>query len=125
MRRLIGLLILLTACAGIARSPEATVKVELDEFYLQAESVLWRAGRIEVAVLNDGAYPHTMVVTRADGHVLYATPVLASKESVSLRLNLDPGTYQLTCRLVLAADDGAIIDHYELGMSTAVTVADA
>jgi hypothetical protein len=123
MRARVALLLLvLQACSG---SPQPATQVELAEFSVSVQHAVWRAGRIHLDVENLGAFPHTLVVTTDNGTVVAASPVLQSDETIELDLDLEPGTYHLSCRLVVETDDGMLIDHFERGMHATVTVQDA
>ncbi len=39
-----------------------------------------------------------------------------------MELNLAPGTYGLSCRVVVGGDNGELIDHFERGMHVRVQV---
>lgn len=75
-----------------------------------------------VLVTNSGAFSHTLVVTDSSGGAVTATPLLHPGESVVLDLDLKPGTYSFTCRIVFQTDDGELIDHFERGMASTVEV---
>jgi hypothetical protein len=75
-----------------------------------------------VLVTNSGAFSHTLVVTDSNGGAVTATPLLHPGESVVLDLDLKPGTYSFTCRIVVQTDDGELIDHFERGMASTVEV---
>jgi hypothetical protein len=113
------LIFVLQACSG---APQPATQVELAEFSVSVEHVVWRAGRIHLEVENAGAFPHTLVVTTDDGTVVAASPVLQSDETIELDLELEPGTYHLSCRLVVQIDDGTLIDHFQRGMHATVRV---
>lgn len=75
-----------------------------------------------IHVINTGEYSHTLVVTDDHGAVLGATGLVGSGSTASLDLDLAPGTYVFSCRIVAQDDDGNIVDHYEQGMHRTVTV---
>jgi hypothetical protein len=54
--------------------------------------------------------------------VLAASDVLAPEGRQTLTVRLEPGTYQLTCRIVFRGEDGLLIDHYQEGMGTEIDV---
>ena len=39
-----------------------------------------------------------------------------------MSLDLTPGKYQITCRIVTQIEDGSLIDHYDAGMNQTVEV---
>lgn len=75
-----------------------------------------------VHVTNSGTVPHTLVVTDASGQVVAATDLVSPGESVDLDIDLEPGRYSFTCRIVAQSPEGEIVDHYESGMNTMVDV---
>ncbi len=75
-----------------------------------------------ILVSNEGEYSHTLVVTDEHGAVLGATGLVGSGAMASLDLDLTPGTYVFSCRIVAQDDEGNLIDHYEQGMHRTVTV---
>jgi plastocyanin len=76
-----------------------------------------------VTVTNSGLFPHTLVVTDGDGAVVAATPLIQSGEAADMTLDLEPGQYSFTCRIVAQTPDGDLVDHFEEGMARTVTVA--
>jgi hypothetical protein len=124
MRRL-GLLIiaaLVLGCGGRLEAQRGTMEVELDEFYIEPDSPLVGAGSIDLALWNQGEIPHTLVVATNDGTVLAASEAVQPQSRQTLTVRLQPGTYQLTCRIVFRGDDGLLVDHYQEGMGTVLTV---
>jgi uncharacterized cupredoxin-like copper-binding protein len=121
MRRFFVLLALfaVTACQGPSGS---SAVVDLHEFEIQPSITRFDAGTVTLNVENEGEYGHTLVVTDAGGHVLSAGAVIAPGETSQISLDLDPGQYFFTCRIVAQDDDGNVIDHYEQGMSAEVMV---
>ncbi len=119
MRRLALLLLALAACQTVAAS---STDVELYEFGIDPGVTTLQAGTVVLTVTNGGEYPHTLVVTDSGGHVVSAGDVVAPGETTSLSVDMGPGDYSFTCRIVAQDDDGNVIDHFEEGMSTGVTV---
>lgn len=119
-RRLLAVLLLaLCACAGSTASDS----FELSEFSVLGPDHL-DAGENVIAVTNNGLYTHTLVVTDSSGQVVGATSVVQPGESVSLDVELDPGQYSFTCRIVAENPDGNLVDHYEAGMYALIQVGD-
>lgn len=112
------LLALNVACAGAA-SPSPGY--DLHEFVVDGPSSL-EAGTNSLRVSNTGEFPHTLVVARSDGTVVAATDLIQSGDSVHLELDLEPGVYQFTCRIVSQRSDGQIVDHFQEGMNRTVSV---
>lgn len=75
-----------------------------------------------VEVTNSGSLPHTLVVTDSDGEVVAATDLIQPGESTELSLDLEPGRYSFTCRIVGQSPEGEIVDHFEAGMNQTVSV---
>jgi hypothetical protein len=124
MRRL-GLLViaaLVLGCGGRLEAQRGTMEVQLDEFYIEPDSPLLGAGSIDLALWNQGEIPHTLVVATNDGTVLAASEAVQPQSRQTLTVRLQPGTYQLTCRIVFRGDDGLLVDHYQEGMGTVLTV---
>jgi hypothetical protein len=124
MRRL-GLLViaaLVLGCGGRLEAQRGTMEVQLDEFYIEPDSPLVGAGSIDLALWNQGEIPHTLVVATNDGTVLAASEAVQPQSRQTLTVRLQPGTYQLTCRIVFRGDDGLLVDHYQEGMGTVLTV---
>ena len=113
MRRALALLVALTATA--CSSAQATGAVVLDEFSIDLP-VLSAADDVVLHVRNDGQFPHTLVIADELGRVLVASDPIEPGERTSIPVDLDAGTYQFSCRIVVGTPDGGISDHFELGM---------
>ena len=114
------LLVGLGACTGEGAS--ATAEVELAEFWVTPDHDLLRTGTVELTVENYGAFPHTLVVSDATGAVIAATELIDPEAETTLTIDLVPGTYSLTCRIVRGLEDGTVVDHYQRGMVATVDV---
>lgn len=115
--RFLVLAVLLVACGG---RDQGSPEVVLTEFEVDAHGT-WTSDEMVVPVRNDGEFAHTLVITDEWGEVVAATDLIEPGEEIAIGLTLDPGTYQLTCRIVVEVDDG-LVDHFERGMSTIVSV---
>ncbi len=114
------LVIVVAACSsGVAAN---TDRVDLDEFSIVTGQTRWAAGRVTLSVENVGDRTHTLIITEGDGTVVAASGLLDPGGSADVEVHLQPGEYQLTCRIVVEGGDGQIFDHYEQGMHTAITV---
>lgn len=113
------LLLAVAACQSAAAS---SATVGLDEFSVTPTASSFEAGDVELTMRNTGKFGHTLVVTDSDGNVVRAGEMLGPSEEATLRLDLKPGEYQFTCRIVGQDGAGNIIDHYEEGMLAEVTV---
>jgi uncharacterized cupredoxin-like copper-binding protein len=121
MRRIaIATIVLLAACGG--GQPTTATSVELAEGSIEASSTLLQAGPVAIAIVNAGEFTHTLVITSGDGTVVAATGLLPPGDQLEMGVTLPPGAFQFTCRIVSQGEDGQVFDHYQLGMSQAVTV---
>ena len=90
-----------------------------------AASGLFSPGPNSVTVTNDDQFGHTLVTSDDTGRVIEATNVIAAGEQLSLTVNLPPGAYELSCRIVVQTADGTLVDHYEEGMVTTINITSA
>jgi plastocyanin len=95
------------ATVGASDGPAAAVPVSLTEFAISGPLEVAPGGSL--AVTNDGAQVHNLVVEGAGGR----TSDLAAGESETLELDLAEGQYELFCD---------IVGHRESGMETTLTV---
>lgn len=110
----------LAACGGEERSgrtvttpANSTVTVTGAEYSFDPSAVVVRgAGTLTIRLRNDGSLAHNIKVRR-DGEQVGGTPSIPAGESVSVRLNLEHGTYELIC---------TVGDHAELGMTGTLRV---
>lgn len=110
--------LLLTACN---ETGGGDIPVELTEFSISGPaSVTTDLDAIEV--VNVGEFAHTLVITDSNGEVAAASGLIQPGETTYLDLQLPPGTYSFTCRIVAQDSEGNLIDHYEAGMNTMVEV---
>ena len=112
-----SLIVLLSGCVGDA----TTSTVDLTEFHIDGPASL-SEGAQTLDVVNNGEFPHTLVVTDHDGRVVATTDLLQPGESVELGFDVGQGVYQFTCRIVTQIEGGEIVDHFEEGMSAIVQV---
>ncbi len=104
--------------AGGGEAP-ATIDVTLDEWFVEAPTDL-AAGQTDFAILNDGSFPHELVVIEADGYaslptaangavledelpdgaVIGRTDRMQGGATGALTVDLEPGTYVLLCNIV-------------------------
>jgi len=123
VRRLIvaGLLVV-AACTQVADG-SGRLDVTLRDFEIELGADTVTAGVVSFTVVNEGEDHHTLVVESIDhGAVLAAVPALAPGESATLTVELAPGRYFLTCRVVETEEGGVLEDHLEMGMVTVLTV---
>lgn len=117
----LGLIALLPSCGG-AKVASSEIGVDLADGSIQIGNDVWAAGPVDLTLQNGGQFGHTLVVARTDGTVVAATQLIPSGESTRLLIDLKPGRYQISCRIVSVTPDGQIFDHYELGMWANVEV---
>lgn len=99
------------------------IEVELDDFYIEPASVTWAAGMIHLSVFNEGRAPHSLIISTQDGtQVVAALNPLATDETAEMSIELSPGIYTLTCRIVGQTADGQLVDHYARGMAATIEV---
>ncbi|MGI8515327.1 MAG: hypothetical protein ACR2NT_09345 [Acidimicrobiia bacterium] len=74
-----GLMVLaalwLVACASPTPAT-GPVAIELDDFYIYPTAERIGSGDVQFEVSNDGEFPHTLVVARSTGEVVYASDVV-------------------------------------------------
>jgi len=121
MRRVFVVVAILAvaACQGPVGS---AADIEVYEFAIEPSITHFDAGTVDLNVENAGEYGHTLVITDAGGHVLSAGDVIAPGKTSQVSIDLPPGHYSFTCRIVAQDDEGNVIDHYEQGMSADVVV---
>lgn len=112
--------LVLTSCQSGAAVDSAFVT--LDEGVIDVSSSRLADGPVELRLDNVGNFAHTLVVEAMDGRIIAATDLIGSEESADLAVDLEPGDYRFTCRIVSELDDGSLLDHYEFGMETTVEV---
>lgn len=117
-------LILVAALAMVScqDASGSSAEIDLSEFEIQPSLSSFETGTVALDVVNEGEYGHTLVITDAGGHVLSAGEVIEAGATSTMSIDLVPGDYYFTCRIVAQDDEGNVIDHYEMGMSAAVTV---
>jgi uncharacterized cupredoxin-like copper-binding protein len=123
MRRLPALLVATVSLSGCASTPVDSAVIVLDEYTIEISASALKTGPVAFAVENAGEFSHTLIVARADGSAVAATETIAPGASAELLIDLTPGSYQVSCRIVVQLPDGTIVDHYEQGMLASMTVA--
>jgi plastocyanin len=101
--------------------PASEPTVDLHEFSIDTQHT-WVEGEHTVAIMNTGEEPHTFVVETSDGDVISATLPIQPGNKRTVTLDLPPGTYRFTCRLVETEDTGELEDHFAEGMVTMISV---
>ena len=124
MRRLRIAIVAIAVAGGGCSAAAATdgpPAVDLDEFSVAASGA-FAPGRNDLSLTNSGEFGHTVVVADATGRVIGATDVIPPGERQGFSLDLAAGTYEISCRIVVATEDGTLVDHYEEGMVTRIDV---
>jgi hypothetical protein len=116
------LVMVVLASGACARPVGSDAAVELGEFWITPDVRVLQTGAIELDVENYGEFPHTLVVSDASGTVIAASDLIAPEEEIGLELNLAPGVYMFSCRIVLSLEDGTLVDHYQEGMAASIEV---
>lgn len=120
---LVVFMILIASCSTPALTGTAPA-VDLSEFSISAVGP-FEAGVNEISVTNAGEFGHTLVIADMSGVVIDATPVIPGGETLLFTVDLEPGSYEFSCRIVVQTDDGTLVDHYHEGMTTTVNVDNA
>jgi hypothetical protein len=118
-----GLVLLITVLGACSEPGVSSSEIEVGEFWISAGDRVLQAGTIDLSIENYGEFPHTLVVSDAAGIVIAATDLIGPEAETELTVNLAPGSYMLTCRIVKGLEDGTVVDHYQEGMAASVDVA--
>ncbi len=124
MKRTIAALVLLAAACGTAAPTVSSSAVVLTEGHIAVDSTHFASGGVTLAISNAGEFAHTLVVTDEGGAVLAATGLIGPGEQLTLAVELVPGSYQFSCRIV-SSFEGQVFDHYQMGMVAQVEVSNA
>jgi uncharacterized cupredoxin-like copper-binding protein len=119
-RRVPALVLLMLSACSVAAVSETSV--DLNEFSVTPVADRLKAGTVGLSVSNSGEFSHTLVVSNSAGTVVAATALIPPGEASSLSIDLQPGAYMFTCRIVGQSDSGEIIDHYQRGMAARIDV---
>jgi hypothetical protein len=121
MKRLALALVLVGACSS-ASVPVSRPAVTLSEGVVDVSTSSWLAGEVTIDIGNVGEFGHTLVITDSDGSVVASTGLIPSAGVDTLKADLPPGQYQLSCRIVSTLPDGTLLDHYQAGMMANIEV---
>ena len=119
---MIAFVLLLSLMGGCSTQGVSNTEVEIGEFWISPEDRVLRAGVVDLLVENYGEFPHTLVVSDASGTVIGATDLIGAEATTVLTVDLLPGSYTFTCRIVKGLDDGTFVDHFQEGMTASVKV---
>lgn len=121
MRRGALILALGFVLTGCVQTATGSASYHLSEFEVDGPGQL--TGNVgPLTISNSGEFPHTLVIAESDGTVIAATDLIQPGQTVELDVELEPGEYQFSCRIVGQKPDGTIVDHYEEGMVRNVSV---
>lgn len=123
MRRLVALALL--AVIGCSAQTSGVDHYVLSEWAIDGASRIKDAGIVTLTIENLGEFRHTLLVTSESGEVVGATGVVDSGDRATLEVDLAPGTYSFSCRIVTQTDEGTLSDHYQRGMFRTVVVGGA
>lgn len=115
-------LVLVVLVAGCSSAAQDAASLTLDEFSIRSSVDSVEAGTIAFDVQNVGEFGHTVVVADETGMVVAASDLLEAGSDTEFVVELEPGQYEFTCRIVFQSEDGRVIDHYEEGMRTSIEV---
>jgi plastocyanin len=104
---------------------DTTVAVDLTEYAVEPSAVAVAAGNIQFDTTNSGDEVHELYVLRIQEEggfdVIGEIEDVEPGASGTIRLQLEPGDYQLAC-LIVPGEAGSTVDHYQEGMLTEFTV---
>jgi plastocyanin len=121
MKRLLIVALLVSGSAACSSTSMVQHDITLDEFSIVARSSTITGGATTIDVHNAGEFGHTVVIADRQGNVVRSTNIIGPGADEAVQIALAPGEYEITCRLVIETESG-LIDHYERGMHTVVTV---
>jgi len=121
MRRWLVFAALLLALPACTSKGSESLTFDLTEFDVNGPGRL-DAGVSTISVSNSGEFPHTLVIAEENGRVVAATEMIQPGETAAIDIDLAPGSYQFSCRIVGQRQDGSIVDHFEEGMVQRVSV---
>ena len=103
-----------------------TVTVRLSDFVVTPDTTSVKAGPVHFVVSNTSTDSvHEMAVLRSKSSTSFENmgevEVMPPGVSGAITLDLSPGTYRLAC-LVAKGEQGSVVDHYQQGMYTDITV---
>ncbi len=97
------------------------VEVSLVEWAVIPDAESVEAGTIGFLAANDGTEVHELVVLR-DGEEIAEIEDIRPGDAVLLPVALEPGTYELACKIRETEANGEVEDHYENGMHAELEV---
>lgn len=90
------------------------VTVTMTEMNLELSEDTFTPGTYTFTATNEGQFPHTITIDGPGVAEATAGGPAAPGETVSLTVDLQPGTYEMWC---------PVMDHRGMGMTTTITVA--
>lgn len=107
----------------VASAGDVTTRVEVSlvEWAVVPDAESVEAGTIGFLAANDGTEVHELVVLR-DGEEIAEIEDIRPGDAVLLPVALEPGTYELACKIRETEANGEVEDHYENGMHAELEV---
>lgn len=112
------------AVVGSLAGYEQTVEVVLGEWFVGTASITPSASRTRLVARNEGGEVHELVLiggTSKVGPELVEIEGLSPGDARETVYDLTPGRYLLAC-LIREVEDGAVEDHFDLGMRLEIIV---
>ncbi|HJM88238.1 MAG TPA: hypothetical protein QF624_01275 [Dehalococcoidia bacterium] len=103
---------------------DATVEMDLGEWFVSTETPSVSAGLIRFVARNVGGEVHEFALvegTSKDGREVIEIEGISAGDGREIGARLQAGRYLLAC-LIVEVEDGAVEDHFALGMWTEFTV---
>lgn len=106
--------VVVAGCQRGARRPagQATevqvVNVVAKEFAFEPKEIRTRAGKVRFIVTNEGAVEHEFMIERATEHGEHAETAFKPGVTHTVEVDLEPGTYEVTCNLPGHKDAGMV-----------------
>jgi uncharacterized cupredoxin-like copper-binding protein len=121
------LAVAVAASVGIAGCTDGNeLEIELGEWYIAAPQVPVKAGKVILNTRNSGDLVHEIEILKVDGRYqefeMAELVDIGPGSTESLTVELEPGSYTIICTIVEKAADGTVLNHYDLGMRTTMTV---
>jgi plastocyanin len=111
---LTGVLLVSSAGCGGPTQPPGSIKVTMNEFAFNPNTVQHKAGTVTLFLVNSGSLEHDMVVTDSTGKEIAKSSLVKAGQAAVLDVpNLTTGTYQFYC---------SVDDHKANGMTGTLNV---
>jgi uncharacterized cupredoxin-like copper-binding protein len=104
---LTGLLLVASAGCGGPTQPPGSIKVTMNEFAFNPNTIEHKAGTVTFFLVNSGSLEHDMIVTDSTGKEIAKSSTVKAGQSAVLDVpNLSKGTYQFYCGIDAHKDNG-------------------